>query len=61
MGFIKPVILMPAAMISKMDVQLIEALIAHELAHIKRFDYLFNFLQTSLKSFCSTIQRYGGS
>lgn len=49
MGFIKPVILMPAAMISKMDVQLIEALIAHELAHIKRFDYLFNFLQNFIE------------
>jgi bla regulator protein BlaR1 len=45
MGVIKPMILVPAAMMSRIDVQLVEALIAHELAHIKRFDYAFNLIQ----------------
>lgn len=49
MGVIKPMILVPAAMISRIDIHLVEALIAHELAHIKRFDYAFNLIQNLIE------------
>ncbi len=44
-GFIKPVILIPLACINNLNAQQMEAVILHELAHIKRADYLFNMLQ----------------
>ncbi len=43
-GFIKPVILVPIASINHLTVQQLEAVILHELAHIKRHDYLLNIL-----------------
>ena len=45
-GWLKPVILLPTAMISGLTSEQLEMLILHELAHIKRHDYLVNFLQT---------------
>lgn len=44
-GFLKPVILMPAAMFSRLSVQQLEAILLHELAHIKRNDYILNIFQ----------------
>lgn len=44
-GFIRPTILLPLSMMSGMATQDIEAILAHELAHIKRFDCLVNFCQ----------------
>ncbi len=43
-GFFKPLILIPLAAINYLNTQQMEAVILHELAHIKRFDYLFNLL-----------------
>lgn len=48
-GFLKPVILIPAALISGLPPEQIEAIIAHELAHIKRNDYIINILQTLIE------------
>lgn len=48
-GFIRPMILLPAALVSGMDPQYLEALLAHELAHIRRYDYLFNLLQNFIE------------
>ncbi|MBN1806320.1 MAG: M48 family metalloprotease [Sedimentisphaerales bacterium] len=45
-GWLKPVILLPASAITGLNTEQLEAIIAHELAHIKRLDYLFNILQT---------------
>ncbi|WMW78985.1 M56 family metallopeptidase [Undibacterium cyanobacteriorum] len=45
MGCFKPMVLLPAALVCKLDVRMLEALLAHELAHIKRYDYVFNLLQ----------------
>lgn len=45
-GWLKPVILLPAAMMSGLTSAQLEMLILHELAHIRRHDYLVNFLQT---------------
>ncbi|MBC8471711.1 MAG: M48 family metalloprotease [Planctomycetes bacterium] len=45
-GWLKPVILLPASALTGLSSEQLEAIIAHELAHIKRFDYLINILQT---------------
>jgi beta-lactamase regulating signal transducer with metallopeptidase domain len=45
-GWLRPVILMPVASLAGMDWPALEALLAHELAHIRRYDYLVNLLQT---------------
>ncbi|MBS1759855.1 MAG: M56 family metallopeptidase [Bacteroidetes bacterium] len=41
-GFYKPLILLPLAVINQLTTQQIEAVLLHELAHIKRYDYLIN-------------------
>lgn len=43
-GFLKPIILIPIATINYLNTQQMEAVIIHELAHIRRYDYLFNLL-----------------
>ena len=45
-GWLKPVILFPLGMLSGLSVSHLEAILAHELAHIKRSDYLVNILQS---------------
>ncbi len=45
-GWLKPVVLIPATMVSGLNSAQLEMLILHELAHIRRHDYLVNFLQT---------------
>lgn len=48
-GWIKPVVLIPASMVSGLAPSQLEMLILHELAHIRRHDYLVNFLQTMIE------------
>jgi beta-lactamase regulating signal transducer with metallopeptidase domain/ribosomal protein L32E len=43
-GYLKPVILMPLTIISHLTPQQVEAVLLHELAHIRRHDYLVNLL-----------------
>ena len=45
-GWLKPVVLLPFSMISGLTPQQLDMLLLHELAHIRRHDYLVNFLQT---------------
>jgi beta-lactamase regulating signal transducer with metallopeptidase domain len=45
-GWLRPVILLPASLFSNLSPAELEALLAHELAHIRRQDYLANLLQT---------------
>ena len=45
-GWLKPVIVLPAAAIGRLSEAEIEALLAHELAHVMRQDFLVNLLQT---------------
>ena len=47
-GHLKPLILVPAGLLSHLPPAEVEAIISHELAHIKRNDYLVNLLQTVL-------------
>lgn len=44
LGFLKPVILLPVASVNHLSVSQVESIIMHELAHIKRNDYLINML-----------------
>lgn len=48
-GFLKPVILLPVAMLGQLTTEQAEAVILHELAHIKRNDYLVNFIQSIIE------------
>lgn len=45
-GWIKPVVLLPASMLTGLTPAQLEMLLLHELAHIKRYDYLVNLLQS---------------
>jgi beta-lactamase regulating signal transducer with metallopeptidase domain len=45
-GWIRPVILTPLGMLAGLPADRVEALLAHELAHIRRHDYLVNLLQS---------------
>jgi beta-lactamase regulating signal transducer with metallopeptidase domain len=47
-GWLRPAILMPAASLTGLDWRALEALLAHEIAHIRRHDYLVNLLQTTV-------------
>lgn len=49
-GWLKPVVLIPAAMITGLTPAQLNMLMLHELAHIKRYDYLVNLLQTLVET-----------
>ena len=46
MGVIKPVVLIPVSLATNLSMREIEAVLAHELAHVKRYDYGVNLLQS---------------
>ena len=48
-GFLKPVILIPVAAVNQLTTEQMEAVILHELAHIKRADYLLYILQSLVR------------
>jgi bla regulator protein BlaR1 len=49
-GWWRPVVLVPASLISGMPADLLEALLAHEMGHIKRLDYLVNIGQNVVET-----------
>ncbi|SHG68713.1 M56 family metallopeptidase [Massilia sp. CF038] len=49
-GWWRPVVLLPAALVSGMPPELLTALLAHEMAHIKRYDYLVNLGQNVIET-----------
>lgn len=48
-GWLRPVVLIPASALVGLSPRQLEAVIAHELAHIRRYDYLVNLLQTAVE------------
>ena len=48
-GYFKPIILLPLGMINGFPPAQVEAIILHELAHIRRNDFLINVIQTWLE------------
>jgi len=49
-GFFRPVLLIPVSVLTEVSAEYIEAIIAHELAHIRRYDYLINFCQMIIEA-----------
>jgi beta-lactamase regulating signal transducer with metallopeptidase domain len=49
-GWLRPVILVPASALAGLTPAQLEAIIAHELAHVRRHDYLLNLLQTFVET-----------
>ncbi|MCH7688435.1 MAG: M56 family metallopeptidase, partial [Planctomycetes bacterium] len=50
LGILKPVILLPGSVLTGLTPQQLEAVLAHELAHVRRHDYLLNLLQTAIET-----------
>lgn len=48
-GYLKPVILFPLGAVNQLTQQEVEAVLAHELAHIYRNDYLLNLIQSFIE------------
>ncbi len=49
-GWMRPLILLPAATLAGLAPEQLEAILAHELAHVRRFDYLVNACQCVLET-----------
>ena len=49
-GLLRPMILLPAAMIGGLTTQQLESILAHEMAHIRRFDLPINLFQRIVES-----------
>jgi beta-lactamase regulating signal transducer with metallopeptidase domain len=49
-GWLRPLIVLPLAVLANLTAAQVEALIAHELAHIRRRDYAVNLLQTAAEA-----------
>ncbi len=49
-GWLKPLILFPPALVARLDADQIEMILAHELAHIRRHDHLINLFQTVIET-----------
>jgi bla regulator protein BlaR1 len=49
-GWWRPVVMVPASLVCGMPPDLLEALLAHEMGHVKRFDYLVNLGQNVVET-----------
>ncbi len=49
-GWLRPMILLPAGILTGLTPAELDAILAHELAHIRRHDYLVNLLQTVIET-----------
>ena len=49
-GWLRPVIVLPYSAVTGLPIQQLEAVLAHELAHIQRHDYLVGVLQTLIET-----------
>lgn len=49
-GFLRPVILLPVSVITCVPTSQLEAILAHELAHVSRHDFLVNLLQSLVET-----------
>src|SRR5256886_15948312 len=48
-GWLRPVILLPASALTGLTPQQLDVLLAHELAHVRRYDYLVNLVQSAIE------------
>ncbi len=49
-GWLKPVVLVPAGLVAGLSAAQLEAILAHELIHIRRHDYLVNLVQNVVET-----------
>jgi len=49
-GWLRPVVLLPVASLSGLSTQQIEMVLAHELAHIRRHDFIINLMQSVVET-----------
>jgi len=49
-GVLRPVLLVPASTLAGLSPRQLEAILAHELAHVRRHDYLVNLFQTAIET-----------
>ncbi|HET6428070.1 MAG TPA: M56 family metallopeptidase, partial [Phycisphaerae bacterium] len=49
-GHLRPVLLLPACAMTGLTVRQLEAILAHELAHIRRCDYLVNLVHSAIET-----------
>jgi len=49
-GILKPVVLIPSMIISGLPADQLETILVHELAHIRRYDFLVNIMQTIIEA-----------
>jgi beta-lactamase regulating signal transducer with metallopeptidase domain len=49
-GHLRPIILIPASALLGLTPQQLEAVLAHELAHVRRYDYVVNLLQLAAET-----------
>lgn len=49
-GALRPVILVPASALTGLTIEQLEAILAHELAHVRRHDYLVNLAQSVVET-----------
>jgi hypothetical protein len=50
MGIVRSLILLPASTLMALSPEQLEAVLAHELAHVRRADYLWNLIQTMIET-----------
>jgi len=49
-GWLRPIVLVPASALTGLTPQQLEVLLAHELAHVRRYDYLVNVIQCVIET-----------
>jgi beta-lactamase regulating signal transducer with metallopeptidase domain len=49
-GYFKPIVLFPVALAAQLDINQVEAILIHELSHIRRNDYLLNLVKTVIET-----------
>ncbi len=49
-GWLRPVILLPASALTGLTPLQLDALLAHELAHVRRYDYVVNLIQSVIET-----------
>jgi bla regulator protein BlaR1 len=49
-GYLKPIVLFPIALVAQLEIKQVEAILIHELSHIRRNDYLLNLIKTAVET-----------
>jgi beta-lactamase regulating signal transducer with metallopeptidase domain/HEAT repeat protein len=49
-GYVQPLILLPVSLVTNIPIGQLEAILAHELAHVRRHDFVVNLLQTLVET-----------